>query len=275
MKRLFVNLFEFYLNSSIHVSLAVVCLVLITFRRFSIPVDFDLLAFIFFATISSYNFVKYAGIAKLHHLSLAKNLRYIQIFSFLAFVGLVYYIFLQPISILIISGILGGITLLYILPVFNGNRNLRALPGIKIYVIAIVWAGVTIILPVMGENNFILRDVIIEFLQRFLFAFVLLLPFEIRDLKFDMAQLYTIPQKLGVSKTKVLGFILLGGFFLLEFFKVDTNFGYILSLTAITVILIFFIRNTKIRQGKYYSSFWVEGIPILWWGLLEFMLKVS
>lgn len=275
MKRVFIKLFEFYLNSSIHVSLAVVCLVMITFRRFSIPADFDLLAFIFLGTISSYNFVKYAGIAKLHHLRLAKDLRFIQIFSFLAFIVLLYFTFLQPISILLISGMLAFITLLYALPVFYGNRNLRALPGLKIYVIAFVWAGATIFLPLISENFFYSRDVLLEFLQRFLFVTVLLLPFEIRDLKFDMAQLNTIPQKLGIKRTKILGFIILGGFYFLEFLKQETGFVFLISLIATTVTMIIILKNTQIRQGRYYSSFWVEGIPLFWWGLLEILLEFN
>ena len=45
-----------------------------------------------------------------------------------------------------------------------------------------------------------------------------MLPFEIRDMQYDSLKLSTIPQRIGVMKTKIIGvFMLL--FFLLEFFK--------------------------------------------------------
>jgi len=69
------NAFELYINSSIHVSFAVAAFTLLTFLDYDLIPDRDLIFFIFFASITGYNFVKYAGIAKLHHLSLAKNLR--------------------------------------------------------------------------------------------------------------------------------------------------------------------------------------------------------
>ena len=80
------RLFDFYINSSIHVALAVTSLVMVTLYEFELPLDFALVGFLFFGTITGYNFVKYAGVAGLHHRSLAKSLQAIQVFSFLCFV---------------------------------------------------------------------------------------------------------------------------------------------------------------------------------------------
>ena len=82
------RLFDFYINSSIHVALAVCGLVWVTLLNFNVGADLDFLYFIFFATVTGYNFVKYFGLAKFHHRSLASWLKYIQIFSFLCFLGL-------------------------------------------------------------------------------------------------------------------------------------------------------------------------------------------
>ena len=57
---------DFYINSSIHVSLAVLSLSWITLIEFDISYDINVLFFIFYASITGYNFVKYFGIAK-HH----------------------------------------------------------------------------------------------------------------------------------------------------------------------------------------------------------------
>ena len=78
-------IFNFYINSSIHVALSVYSLVKITELYAGIPYNENLDYFIFYGTITGYNFIKYAGVAKFYHMSLTKNMRLIQIFSFLSF----------------------------------------------------------------------------------------------------------------------------------------------------------------------------------------------
>lgn len=263
--------FDFYLNSSVHVSLAVVSLSAITFQIFQLSLNISLLIFIFLGSITGYNFVKYAGLAKLHYRSLATNLKIIQGFSVIAFLGFIYSSFYQPVSVLIVAAVMGFFTILYALPVFSNNRNLRSLTGVKIYVIAFVWAGVTVLLPVTDKIDLLQWDVLIEFLQRFCFIIALTLPFEIRDLQFDLEQLRTIPQKIGVKKTKLLGFVLILVFVLLEFLKQGTTLAEVLSLLIVGMITSIFLRNSSVRQTYYYSSFWVEGIPIIWWLILSIL----
>ncbi len=264
------KLFDFYISSSIHVALAVVSLSLITAHNFGVSFNYRLEVFIFLGTITGYNFVKYAGIAGLHHLSLTKNLRLIQVFSFIAFLMLIYFCFQQSFSVLLISGILGLFTVLYVLPVFSENRNLRGLPSAKIFVIAWVWAGVTVLLPLTNHIDLFQTDVFISFVQRFCIVVALILPFDIRDLRFDMADLGTIPQHLGVKRTRILGILLMCGVVLMEFLKQHQHIENILSLLTASILIIFLIRYSVIRQTKYYASFWVEGVPIFWLGSLYF-----
>lgn len=257
-------IFSFYINSSIHVSLAVVSLTVVTYIGFGFFPNFDLLFFIFFATVTGYNFVKYAGVAKLHHLSLAKNLRLIQVISFLAFAGLVYFAFQQSIPVLIIATLLGLFTLLYTLPVFGNSRNLRAVAGVKIFVIALVWAGVTVMLPLVDHIDLFQWDIMITFLQRFLFVVAITLPFEIRDLQFDETELKTIPQLFGVRGTQKTGFSLIFLFVLLEFLKENTSSANTLSVIGVATVSVVVMRFSSRQQPKYYASFLVEGIPIIW-----------
>ena len=79
------KILNFYINASIHVSLAVYSLVRVTELYFNLPYNEALDYFIFYGTITGYNFVKYADVAKLHHRSLTRNLKLIQIFSFICF----------------------------------------------------------------------------------------------------------------------------------------------------------------------------------------------
>ena len=261
------NAFELYVNSSIHVSLAVVAFTIITFFEYGLFPDQDLLLFIFFSSITGYNFVKYAGIAKLHHLSLAKNLRIIQVFSGISFLAFLYFCFHLKTAVLIATGILGIFTLLYAIPLFGGNRNLRSLPGIKIFIIALVWAGTTQILPVVNAEMYLGKEILLDFFQRLLIVIVLTLPFEIRDLNFDSAKLGTIPQKLGIFRTKVFGTFLIGLIFLIELFQKSFNSNEFLSLGAILLISGVMLWRAGDSQKKFYASFWVEGIPILYLGI--------
>lgn len=261
--------FDFYINSSIHVALAVVSLSWLTLLEFDFY-DNDILYFIFFSSITGYNFVKYFGLAKFHHRSLANWLKFIQVFSLLCFVLMCYYAFkIQTKTLFYIVG-LGIITFLYAIPflpkrfLVDDKQNLRDIGGIKIYIIALVWTGVTVISPLVNNNIGVSDTLIITAIQRFVFVFVLTLPFEIRDLQYDSIRLSTIPQKIGEKQTKIIGLILLLVFFTLEFFKEENNFKRLIIVFVITIITFYSLINAKKNQGKYYSGFWVEGIPIFW-----------
>lgn len=261
---------NFYINSSIHVALAVVSLAWITLIEFDMNVDENVLFFIFFASIIGYNFIKYFGVAKLHYRSLTYWLKYILVFSFFCAILTCYFAFqLSYNSLLYVIGF-GIITLLYAIPYFpkkmflGMTHSLRSISGLKIYVISLVWSGVTVFLPLVNNDYIIGTDVIITGTQRFIYIIVLMLPFEIRDLRYDSLKLSTIPQKIGVKQTKVLGVLLLIVFFFLEFFKDETDITWLVALMLIVVLTLFLLVYSKIEQGKYYSSFVVEGLPIIW-----------
>ena len=268
--RLIKQLFDFYLNSSIHVALAVYALGWITLIQFDVSYDENILYFIFFATITGYNFVKYFGIAKFHHRSLTDALKIIQVFSLVCFLLLCYFAIQLQLKTLISIGVFGLITFLYAIPFLPKNfyldnqQNLRDVSGLKVYVIALVWTGVTVFLPLINDDVHLNADVYITAFQRFVFVVVLMLPFEIRDLKFDSLKLATIPQKIGVKYTKIIGFFLLLLLFVSEFFKDELSYESLLKTLIIVLITICFVFFTNKKRNRYYSSFWVESIPIIW-----------
>ena len=141
-----------------------------------------------------------------------------------------------------------------------------------IYVIALVWTGVTLFLPLLDNNFSINLDVILTAIQRFLFVIVLTLPFEIRDLQYDSIKLSTIPQKIGIKQTKLMGLLLLLAFFFIEYFKDVIQAQQLIALLVITFTTMLFLICSKKKQGQYYSAFWVEGLPIAW---LAIMLLLS
>lgn len=261
------NIFRFYINSSIHIALSVCSLVAITALEFNFSVSKELYWFCFFGTITGYNFVKYAEVARLKHKSLDASLRTIQIFSFFCFIALCYFMFQLSFKTLLVTSAFAFLTFFYAVP-FLMSKNLRSLVGIKILIVAVVWAGVTVIIPVVNEEIILQTEVGLTFFQRVLFVLALTLPFEIRDLKYDESALGTLPQKTGIFYTKIIGILLLGFVFLLQFFKQEWNLNYVVSIGVISGVLTVVLFFSKKRQSLYFASFWVEGIPILWLGLL-------
>jgi hypothetical protein len=241
--------------------------------KFERPFDVWVLLFVFFATITGYNFVKYFGLAKFHHRRLAGWLKVIQIFSLVCFLIMCYCALqLRQLTLIYIGGF-GIITFLYAIPFLpkhlfmDDKKNLRNIGGLKVYVIALVWAGVTVLLPLLNNGYHFDADVWLTAFQRFVFVVVLMLPFEIRDLQYDSLKLSTIPQRIGIRNTKIIGVLFGLMFFFIEFLKDDLNPKEIIISLVIAVIMMMFLIFSKKQQAEYYSSFWVEGIPMVWLAL--------
>ena len=262
------KLFNFYINASIHVAVAVVSLAVVTSLHFEKPISEFLLLFIFFGSITGYNFVKFGTITGLHHRSLTKRLKIIQIFTGFSLVACALAACFVRKEVLLWSVFFGVITILYALPVFKNQRNLRSISGIKIFVIAMVWSGVTVLLPVIPLKNGIFDTLFLEFLQRFLMVLVLILPFEIRDLNYDQAHLRTLPQRIGILKTKILGITLLLGVIFIEFLKERATLASVLAIITVCLVSGVLVWLSTEKQNPYFSTFWVEGIPVLWLVLL-------
>ena len=67
------------------------------------------------------------------------------------------------------------ILLLLFIPVVScsvdkNTKNLRAISGLKIYIIAMVWAITVVLFPLVEANYTIDNDVVITLIQRFLFV---------------------------------------------------------------------------------------------------------
>ncbi|RMA57127.1 UbiA prenyltransferase family protein [Ulvibacter antarcticus] len=264
-------LFSFYINASIHVTFAVLSLVGITLLEYDLKISFSLWALLLFGTISAYNFVKYASVAGLHHRSLTNSLKVIQVFSFICFGLLLFFMFHVALDTLLVLGAFGLLTFLYAVPLLK-RKNLRTFGGLKIFVVALVWAGVTVFVPMAEAKMQITTDCWLSFFQRFLMVIVLTLPFEIRDLLYDAVYLKTLPQQLGERKAKLLGIFFLTVTIILEGFKDEISIAHLVSLIAICILMGGFLVLSEKKQTRYFASFWVEGIPIIWFGILSLLL---
>ena len=257
------QLFNFYINASIHVAIAVSALSYITVLEMHMHTSPYFFLFVFFGTITGYNFVKYSKLAGMYHRSLAHSLKTIQIFSFLSFGIVTFSLFHLPFRVLWITSIFGVFTLLYVVPIFK-QKNLRSLSGFKIFVVALVWAGVTVLAPLAMTEITLTSNIVLTFLQRFLFVIVLTLPFEIRDLQYDLVGLQTFPQRLGIKRTKILGLTFLALSVSLERFMDPYSELHLLSFMIACLLAGLVLLVSSKKQTRYFASFWVESIPIVW-----------
>jgi len=101
----------------------------------------------------------------------------------------------------VLWGVFGLISLLYVIPVFKYRGRwwrLRDVPGMKIWLITLVWAGITV-LPVPFTGNGM--QLLLHLLLRALFVFAITMPFDIRDLEHDRASgVLTLASFLGVDR---------------------------------------------------------------------------
>jgi hypothetical protein len=265
--KLLSSVFSFYINSSIHVAFAVLALVGISMLEYDIEIPNALCVFIFFGTITGYNFVKYAEIAGLRHRELTNSLRSIQIFSFICFGITSYFAFRLSFDTLLLFVGFALLTFFYAVP-FVKSKNLRSLTSMKIFIVALVWAGVTVVVPLLSIGIELNADILLTFIQRFFIVIVLIIPFEIRDLQFDVASLRTLPQQLGIKRVKTLGLFLLLMCPIIEGFKDEFSVGYFMSLLIVCALIASGLIGSSRRQLKFFASFWIEGIPIVWFGVL-------
>lgn len=264
----FRRVFDFYINASIHVAIAVYALLRVTEFYYPYPYKIEFIGFIFFATITGYNFVKYAGLQKWHFKKLAGPIKLISIFSWICFLITLYFARQLSYKTLSYAAIPTVLTVMYAVPFLSGfERNLRSVAHLKMLVVALCWVLATMLLHFIDISYTITATEVALSVQRFLLVIVWILPFEIRDMQFDKISLQTVPQKIGVPYTKRLGLALLIIAVIIEFLFSPGGMYRNVFMLIVFVTLVFLMR-ARVNQSKYYSSFWVESIPILWWMLL-------
>ena len=250
----FKQFFNFYLSASIHIGLAVLALTIVTELSLKIPQQSNFFEVVFFGTVFGYNVLRYFDAFNNNLMWFAQNPT-ITLVSILS-CALAAYHFLElsiPMQLSFIA--IAAVIILY--------PALRKFGLIKMFLVSFCIATVTVYLPTVNSLEFT-ADCFLTFLQRFLIVISLLIPFEISDSKTDHPSLQTLPQEFGICPTKIFGMLLLIPFVLLEFFK--TNTSYSVFIVSITTVL--FIHFSSVNNSKYYTSFWVESVPIFWWLLL-------
>ena len=261
-------IFDFYLDASIHVALAAWCLIRITGHTLDIPVDPYLEIFLFLSTIAVYNFIKYGVEAEKYLKVVQPYHRSIQIFSFICLAAAAYPALFLEVKVYVGLAVVALLVFLYAFPVLPRSNKLRDWGLVKIAMVGLVWSITTVFLPLLQVEASLKWDMYLEGIQRFLFVMVWMLPFEIRDLKYDDPALRTIPQRIGIQRTKMVGIILLATFMTLIGLKDELRFTAEIIKASIAILLLVLLELSREDQPKYFSSFVVEALPILWYGAI-------
>lgn len=255
--------------------MAVVCFQYITFLKFDITVDYILLLFSFCSSLIAYNFIKYSEIV---FFKTQKKSNSLKLICFLTIISILICLTITPkltSSALVLLFVISLLTVFYIFPFNSVNKNLRKRPGLKIFIVAIVWSLLIVVLPTVNFNYVLDASLLIYFVQILTFVVVIILPFEIRDLNSDSKKLHTIPQIIGVNNTKTLGFSLIFIFMILDWIQYLilhlVSFNTILVNGIICLLTLILLIKSKAKQSIYFSSLWVESLPILWL-VLNFIL---
>ena len=271
------QLFDFYLRSSLHVGICLTALFLSQKPYLSTDSAWPILASILFLTVAGYNVTKY-----LLPILKGRDFRfrnYILVLTSISILGLVPFLVYGNLeSTLVLLGII-TIGTLYILPLFAG-KSLRHFPVVKLISVAIVWVLIIMVLPLYldegllfnGEYKIHLRNAHYEefyfglrSLQLFFLVIALCIPFEIRDLKYDDEKLKTLPQMIGVQKSKLIGVGLCLLCIVIEVLFWDhlITKHLIINIAAYTLTSFLILGSNK-DKSDYYASFWVEAVPIFW-----------
>ncbi|MCH2022893.1 MAG: hypothetical protein MK207_10490 [Saprospiraceae bacterium] len=266
------KLLNFLLYSNLYIALCAVAMSIQTLYILDLNVylNLALLGLIFFSTLCIYALHRVMSVQKLdkdlyveRFNVISKYKSHILIYIFISIIGGGFCFFYLKSSTklgLLIPAIL---SLAYIIPFLGIKRlRLRDLHFVKIFLIAFVWSYVTVYIPLIEFEIPIEGQAIGMLIERFLFIFLITLPFDLRDWEIDKYNnVMTIPAKIGVKNTIILIYIILIIWFALVW-QIYTN-NIALALTCSGVFTGFCISFTPSQKHDYYFTAILDGTMII------------
>ena len=264
----FKSILDFYIDSSFHVSLCAVSYILLIYNQTYLTIKttdsilYNLL-FVFSATYFAYNFIKF------YEKSLSKSKPFnvnILIFFAPSLISLfisIYLFFNFPLIKRLIVILISFFTVAYTIP-FYKKFTFRSNPILKIFSISISWTLSIVYLPFYEIFDFYYLTYYSFII--FILVSVQMIPFEIRDAIRDANFTKNSVNIFGVNKVKRYGYLLLllALTLLVIWPLTHDNFKIEFSSLIILFFMIIIIRISKKNQFKYFSSLFVESIPMYW-----------
>jgi 4-hydroxybenzoate polyprenyltransferase len=260
--------------SSIFISLCGLALTAETYLVARIPLDGRVGFLIFFATLFLYNLDSLLPYKTGQQLFLSERKKWIfghrklllimAVFSGLMVLALYTQLYQQvPFWFFIPFLVISVFYSLPVLPTTKGFIPLRDVPLLKVFLVALVWSGLTVLLPLLVSGVAIGPEEIYRFLlRRFLFIFALTLLFDIRDVQKDKRTgTVTFPGKFGVPFAKILSLSALAFFILLTLFQETGNERVALVLSAVFAGIV--VAFSEEERPDYYYAGLADGMMLL------------
>jgi 4-hydroxybenzoate polyprenyltransferase len=191
----------------------------------------------------------------------------------LGFFDVVWQIFIDYKQGIFVYCICALLSIFYFLP----PLNLRKVPFLKQFYIALIWIMVCIVIPLLFEEQhysgflFFTKDSILYILSQFCFIAALCIPFDIRDVNKDREEgTRSVPVVIGVKNSKFFAIGLLLIYFALSFFIETKSLVGVRGIVLIVASLV--IWFSEIKRHRYYFIYLAEGIIILQAVLLAYLL---
>jgi len=171
------------------------------------------------------------------------------------------WLFMVPLSIIAAA---------YVLPLLrtqNDRTRLREVGLWKIFLIAVVWSGMTVILPAVhlyGLDQFSDLSSWQLAVERGIFILAITLPFDIRDLVNDAKKgVRTIPSVIGWQRTVWLSEVLMVAFLALVGFRLGMDNPLFVAYAISSLLTMALLSVATPHRQDMYCSFWVEGAMML------------
>tara|TARA_Y100000996_G_scaffold415502_1_gene410639 strand:+ start:12235 stop:13053 length:819 start_codon:yes stop_codon:yes gene_type:complete len=256
------SIFELYLITSIHVSFAVWAL----FRISVLYLDFDNNPYLDYLVVTSsivgYNKIKYGSVFFKNRKLISNEIIFTTILAFIIGLWSFAHVSLLTQFIFIITFL---IVVFYTIPPIPLKNNLRNTYGIKIFLVSFSWTMITHFSLINEVNSSHYFQYLILAIQRFIFVFVAIIPFEIRDIRIDESRIGTLPQRFGIFKSKLLGILLLTVNIFILFLVNNMIYFYKYLELSIYIFLAYSLIFSDKKKSLNFTRFWVEGIPIFWY----------
>ena len=233
-------------------------------------IDILYLGLVFCATLFIYSIHRIIGISKLNsnlidgrYKIILKYRSHLKIYGGIALIGIIFFLISSTFRYLFFLVPLGIVSVLYTLPILTNHRRLRDYNYVKIYLIAIVWAGIATGQIMTSGSSISYLILILLFIEKVIYIIAITLPFDIRDLDIDLSlETKTIPQSIGVQKTYRLIYALLtlGMALYVIACMIDNQMQaipYILIAYAISIIAVYLSKGNK---SDYYYSGILDGV---------------
>lgn len=270
---------DFLLFSNIFIALCAVAQALVTYRLLGVKPAQHVLALLFCSTLALYNFSMLLSKPAAPKKSPFRRVRWIfghyrvmVTLTIIAVISLVPLTLFLSVSSLILLSFLAVVAIAYNLPLFSINEKrfgLRNIPGLKLFLIALIWSLSCVLVPIVETTaqhviNVSAADTILLVGKRFLFIAAITVPFDIRDLFQDRYHnLKTIPVMLGEKKAYLFCQLLLAAYIVLLFLFTREFDGNFWGLTLTIILSGWLILKSSIRKNEYYYFFYLDGTMIL------------